>query len=167
MVLPPLELFSLRKELPCCRAALSVFRGELQAFERVQEKPVHKLPLSVSRPVVSVATTSKYRWATMHLLDTSYDASSGYKWNGPMLHPRHRLLECKPTPAVTFCLPGFTGYEHNDTILKEQADVAQLVEQLIRNQQVVSSSLTVGSSLPHIPDSSQRTTSAPTSTGYS
>jgi hypothetical protein len=33
-----------------------------------------------------------------------------------------------------------------DTI-KEQADVAQLVEQLIRNQQVVSSSLTVGSSL--------------------
>jgi hypothetical protein len=25
MVLPPLELFSLRKELPCCRAALSVF----------------------------------------------------------------------------------------------------------------------------------------------
>jgi hypothetical protein len=33
-----------------------------------------------------------------------------------------------------------------DTI-EEQADVAQLVEQLIRNQQVVSSSLTVGSSL--------------------
>jgi hypothetical protein len=31
--------------------------------------------------------------------------------------------------------------------LKQQADVAQLVEQLIRNQQVVSSSLTVGSSL--------------------
>jgi hypothetical protein len=28
---------------------------------------------------------------------------------------------------------------------EEQADVAQLVEQLIRNQQVVSSSLTVGS----------------------
>jgi len=26
MVLPPLELFSLREELPCCRAALSVFR---------------------------------------------------------------------------------------------------------------------------------------------
>ena len=25
MALPPLELFSLRKELPCCRAALSVF----------------------------------------------------------------------------------------------------------------------------------------------
>jgi hypothetical protein len=35
---------------------------------------------------------------------------------------------------------------HEDTI-EEQADVAQLVEQLIRNQQVVSSSLTVGSSL--------------------
>ena len=27
MVLPPLELFSLRKELPSCRAALSVFMG--------------------------------------------------------------------------------------------------------------------------------------------
>ncbi len=25
MALPPLELFSLRRELPCCRAALSVF----------------------------------------------------------------------------------------------------------------------------------------------
>jgi hypothetical protein len=34
----------------------------------------------------------------------------------------------------------------NDTI-EEQADVAQLVEQLIRNQQVVSSSLTVGSNI--------------------
>jgi hypothetical protein len=30
MVLPPLELFSLRKELPCCRAALSVFGGSLK-----------------------------------------------------------------------------------------------------------------------------------------
>ena len=39
----------------------------------------------------------------------------------------------------------FTESGRNDTILKEQADVAQLVEQLIRNQQVVSSSLTVGS----------------------
>ncbi len=42
-------------------------------------------------------------------------------------------------------LLAFTEYGHNGTILKEQADVAQLVEQLIRNQQVVSSSLTVGS----------------------
>jgi hypothetical protein len=42
----------------------------------------------------------------------------------------------------------------NDTI-EEQADVAQLVEQLIRNQQVVSSSLTVGSRiLPEIHRSS-------------
>ena len=39
---------------------------------------------------------------------------------------------------------GFTAIRRNDTI-EEQADVAQLVEQLIRNQQVVSSSLTVGS----------------------
>ena len=36
----------------------------------------------------------------------------------------------------------------NDTI-EEKADVAQLVEQLIRNQQVVSSSLTVGSMFPN------------------
>jgi hypothetical protein len=39
----------------------------------------------------------------------------------------------------------FTETRGDDTIVKEQADVAQLVEQLIRNQQVVSSSLTVGS----------------------
>src|SRR5580658_6683848 len=33
MVLPPLELFSLREELPCCRAALSVFfAGYFAAF---------------------------------------------------------------------------------------------------------------------------------------
>ena len=45
---------------------------------------------------------------------------------------------------------GFTSIRPNDTIERQdntekQADVAQLVEQLIRNQQVVSSSLTVGS----------------------
>jgi hypothetical protein len=34
-----------------------------------------------------------------------------------------------------------------DDTIEEHADVAQLVEQLIRNQQVVSSSLTVGSSI--------------------
>ena len=39
----------------------------------------------------------------------------------------------------------FTEKGCNGTILEEPADVAQLVEQLIRNQQVVSSSLTVGS----------------------
>ncbi len=46
------------------------------------------------------------------------------------------------------CFPGgpnFTQIGGNDTIVEEHADVAQLVEQLIRNQQVVSSSLTVGS----------------------
>jgi hypothetical protein len=37
MVLPPLELFSLRKELPCCRAALSVFMGNVRARFRSQE----------------------------------------------------------------------------------------------------------------------------------
>jgi len=40
----------------------------------------------------------------------------------------------------------FTGDGHNDTI-KGQAEVAQLVEQLIRNQQVVGSSPTFGSIL--------------------
>jgi hypothetical protein len=40
----------------------------------------------------------------------------------------------------------FTGDGHNDTI-EWQAEVAQLVEQLIRNQQVVGSSPTFGSIL--------------------
>src|ERR1035441_2255902 len=39
MVLPPLELFSLRRELPCCRAALSVFGGLLFGFFRVLCEP--------------------------------------------------------------------------------------------------------------------------------
>ena len=39
----------------------------------------------------------------------------------------------------------FTEAERNDTILEECADVAQLVEQLIRNQQVIGSSPIVGS----------------------
>ena len=39
----------------------------------------------------------------------------------------------------------FTEKGRNGTIFEGHADVAQLVEQLIRNQQVVSSSLTVGS----------------------
>ena len=41
----------------------------------------------------------------------------------------------------------FTGFPRDDTIVKETADVAQLVEQLIRNQQVIGSSPIVGSSL--------------------
>ncbi len=39
----------------------------------------------------------------------------------------------------------FTEKEHNGTITEEHADVAQLVEQLIRNQQVIGSSPIVGS----------------------
>jgi hypothetical protein len=35
--------------------------------------------------------------------------------------------------------------QHNGTIAREHADVAQLVEQLIRNQQVIGSSPIVGS----------------------
>src|SRR5450631_3487448 len=62
---------------------------------------------------------------------------------------RVRSTIVTPFPLMTQLrmdwLRSFTEHGHNDTILKEHADVAQLVEQLIRNQQVVSSSLTVGS----------------------
>jgi hypothetical protein len=44
-------------------------------------------------------------------------------------------------------LLNFTEAGHNDTIFEERADVAQLVEQLIRNQQVIGSSPIVGSIL--------------------
>jgi len=44
MVLPPLELFSLRKELPCCRAALSV-------SERILVQPVTSAEDRASAPV--------------------------------------------------------------------------------------------------------------------
>ena len=46
-------------------------------------------------------------------------------------------------PAL-LALFNFTFRERNDTI-EERAEVAQLVEQLIRNQQVVGSSPTFGS----------------------
>ena len=48
-------------------------------------------------------------------------------------------------PTVQLARFNFTFHERNDTI-EEQAEVAQLVEQLIRNQQVVGSSPTFGSS---------------------
>jgi len=48
MVLPPLELFSLRKELPCCRAALSVF----VAFPEIAER------LCANRPDLVTADAS-------------------------------------------------------------------------------------------------------------
>ena len=47
--------------------------------------------------------------------------------------------------ALLLGLLNFTEGEHNDTITEELADVAQLVEQLIRNQQVIGSSPIVGS----------------------
>src|ERR1039458_8015446 len=50
MVLPPLELFSLRRELPCCRAALSVFGGLLFGFFRVLS-PVREWKASFAPPV--------------------------------------------------------------------------------------------------------------------
>ena len=54
MVLPPLELFSLRKELPCCRAALSVSEGLLDGCKahtlgsqsRHPRRRTHNSPLS-------------------------------------------------------------------------------------------------------------------------
>ncbi len=45
-------------------------------------------------------------------------------------------------------MANFTGIPRNDTIGEEIADVAQLVEQLIRNQQVIGSSPIVGSRHP-------------------
>ena len=86
MALPPLELFSLRRELPCCRVALSVF------------EVIFAVGLLANIP--------------------------------------------PPFPAKPSPLPSSTATIQSE---RHPADVAQLVEQLIRNQQVVSSSLTVGS----------------------
>jgi hypothetical protein len=47
----------------------------------------------------------------------------------------------RPFAAALLCLPGSTTIQSDEY----PADVAQLVEQLIRNQQVASSSLAVGS----------------------
>ena len=46
-------------------------------------------------------------------------------------------------------------------VFTEPAGVAQLVEQLIRNQQVVSSSLTAGSSFPRLAATSTRAITKP------
>ena len=50
--------------------------------------------------------------------------------------------------AAAHRLLNFTEGGRNDTISEGYADVAQLVEQLIRNQQVIGSSPIVGSILP-------------------
>jgi hypothetical protein len=60
----------------------------------------------------------------------------------------------REVPA-NWAVPRFTLPRHKGTISKEQADVAQLVEQLIRNQQVTGSIPVVGSipsrrSSPHL-----------------
>jgi hypothetical protein len=60
-----------------------------------------------------------------------------------MVHLRGVKNGCRERSAYRSTLPS-AGRKLQ---FEEQADVAQLVEQLIRNQQVVSSSLTVGSSL--------------------
>ena len=67
------------------------------------------------------------------------DDTTGFKKR----HHFPKLPEMKPVSDPV----NFTQDGYNDTIAEEFADVAQLVEQLIRNQQVVSSSLTVGSIL--------------------
>src|ERR1035438_3334551 len=61
----------------------------------------------------------------------------------PLPFPNHSA----PPRFLQAALPSRTATIQSD---EQQADVAQLVEQLIRNQQVVSSSLTVGS-IPHPP----------------
>ena len=80
MALPPLELFSLKKRLPCCRVAFSFPEAG--------------------------------NWTDL------------YASREPRYNPtRHR---------------------------SSRADVAQLVEQLIRNQQVIGSSPIVGSKISHL-----------------
>ena len=70
-----------------------------------------------------------------------HERPSGPAPMGPrMNHPNH----------VPSALPAASATIQSE---EQQADVAQLVEQLIRNQQVVSSSLTVGSTFLSRPPS--------------
>ena len=65
MVLPPLELFSLREELPCCRAALSVFRrSEFGLFRSVASSSaasVHSFPQASHSHAVDRVHAFKHR----------------------------------------------------------------------------------------------------------
>jgi hypothetical protein len=108
MVLPPLELFSLRRELPCCRAALSVFCGLFSGLFLIR---------------------FNYRFRLGPRMAAGF-AEPGI---GGLGAPEHDACGTLPADSATVQSE------------EQVADVAQLVEQLIRNQQVVSSSLTVGS----------------------
>jgi hypothetical protein len=88
MALPPLELFSLKKRLPCCRAAFSFL-------------PDHS------------------------------------RTTFPRTGPPFFTSRC--------CLSLLTSIQSQKARAKRRADVAQLVEQLIRNQQVSGSIPLVGS----------------------
>jgi len=65
MVLPPLELFSLRKELPCCRAALSVFWRLFAASETKNRPTVSRGPVfrQIQPCAISVACARPCFWA--------------------------------------------------------------------------------------------------------
>jgi hypothetical protein len=86
MALPPLELFSLKKRSPCCRAASSSFQATGRGVAR---RPPEAYPAALS-------------W-----LASLVDQEGGE----PVLRD--------PAQAAR---------------MREKADVAQLVEQLIRNQ---------------------------------
>jgi hypothetical protein len=59
--------------------------------------------------------------------------------------PRPRCGTAIRRPATALMKLNFTEKGRNDTIFEEPAEVAQLVEQLIRNQQVAGSSPAFGS----------------------
>src|SRR5450631_1035688 len=83
MVLPPLELFSLRKELPCCRAALSVLRHR---FERDAYHPgdsgaasVHLFPQDSHSHELQASTLSRVGSSALHSGHLG-NSNSGVSW---------------------------------------------------------------------------------------
>ena len=153
MGLPPLELFSLRRELSCCRAALSVLTAQLRPQARLSScrwpifRPrlpallaapgilrIHALRDCVIRPVPGTRAFT-YSGSFSHGFST-ISRGTGCAAMARLLQwvSLRQRMSAAPLPVSGSTIQS-----------KERADVAQLVEQLIRNQQVVSSSLTVGS----------------------
>jgi hypothetical protein len=157
MALPPLELFSLEKKPPCCRVAFSRSDDRLMALLH----PAYYPPLRGSSPSLCA------------LLWTPYALQMGWRCpEGPPTYRRgredgrNRVLDMSYGPmcsrisssaqesvsvssATHGCDPS-----HDSSSLPfpaatlqsiRNADVAQLVEQPIRNRQVTGSSPVVGS----------------------
>src|SRR5579859_4157254 len=85
MALPPLELFSLRKELPCCRAALSVSEhiSNQDAGARSSTGSDHSFPqLSHSQELVGSAARSTGSAAPQRgQTGGSYSGISSREWS--------------------------------------------------------------------------------------